>query len=93
MIDKQIVSLIDTDNIEKEAEILLYFKLNHDGKDYMIYTFNEKDDNGLVILNTSEVVKEEDGKYSLKKVSDDESWNYIKEVMRRIINSSRDKEE
>lgn len=93
MEDKLLFKVIDTDKIEKEAEILLFFKLNYDGKNYMIYTFNEKDSNGLVVLNVSEVIKDEEGRFILNSVSGDETWEYIKEVMRRVINENKEEEE
>lgn len=93
MKDKILFKVIDTDKIEKEAEILLFFKLKFDGKNYMIYTFNEKDSNGLIVLNVSEVEKDADGRFILNDVSGNDTWEYIKEVMRRVINSNMEEEE
>lgn len=93
MEDKLLFKVIDTDKIEKNAEILLFFKLNYDGKNYMIYTFDEKDSNGLVVLNVSEVVKDDDGKFILQNIEGDETWEYIKEIMRRVINENKGEED
>ena len=38
------------DGSEKLADVLLYFTLKENGKDYIIYTFNEKDKNGMVVV-------------------------------------------
>ena len=40
------------DGSERLADILLYFTLKENGKVYIIFTFNEKDQNGLVVVDS-----------------------------------------
>lgn len=72
-----------------EADVLLYFTLKENGKDYVIYTFNEKDERGLVTVYTSTVVKTDDG-YHLDTVETDEEWSKIKDVMRTVIKENKE---
>ena len=69
-------------NIE-EAEILLFFRLEEEGQEYIVYTFNEQEDD-LVTVYTSKYIKTENNIY-LEEVTDEEEWEKIKDVMRRAI--------
>ena len=91
------IRIIDVDGMEKEAEVLLYFKLEENGKEYLIYTFNEAvvDENGvmsddLVVVHTSEVLKKEDDVTTLGAVDDEDEWGKIKDVMRDIIKETEE---
>ena len=80
------ISLIQPDGTELEANILLFFELEENGKQYIIYTFGDRDQNitdERVLVNASIFVKTESG-YQLENMSDEE-WNRVKDVMRAII--------
>lgn len=74
-------------NIE-EAEILLFFKLEEEGPEYIVYTFNEVEDD-LVTVYTSKFVKNENN-IVLEEVTEEEEWNKIKDVMRRAITEDKE---
>ena len=74
-------------NIE-EAEILLFFKLEEEGAEYIVYTFNEVEDD-LVTVYTSKFIKNENN-IVLEEVTEEEEWNKIKDVMRRAITESKE---
>ena len=74
-------------NIE-EAEILLFFKLEEEGPEYIVYTFNEVEDD-LVTVYTSKFVKNENN-IVLEEVTEEEEWNKIKDVMRRAITENKE---
>ena len=79
------IMIVDTNGVEKEADVLLYFRLEENGQEYLIYTFNESAGNDLVVVHTSAVIKTEDGKYVLGTVETEDEWNKIKDVMREVI--------
>lgn len=81
MEQKEIVKIIDETGIEKEVEVVSYFTLKTNGKDYLIYTENKTDASGNVEVYTSEVVSNEDGTMTLAGVDDDAVWVEIKKVM------------
>lgn len=74
-------------NIE-EAEVLLFFKLEEEGPEYIVYTFNEVEDD-LVTVYTSKFVKNENN-IVLEEVTEEEEWNKIKDVMRRAITEDKE---
>jgi uncharacterized protein YrzB (UPF0473 family) len=83
------VKIVREDGSVQEADVLLFFNLKENGKDYIIYTFNEKDDKNLVTVYTSEVVKTEDG-YKFENVESEEVWSKIKEVMKSVIKENKE---
>lgn len=70
------------DGTEKEAEVVLCFEAKD--KQYIIYTFNEKDENNMVALYSSEMVQN-NGKTELCGINSDEEWVMVKDVMKEII--------
>lgn len=66
-----------------EAEVLLCFELEKTGKSYIIYTFNEVDNQKMETFHASVITENEDG-YQLDTMSDDE-WKIVKEIMRDMI--------
>ena len=43
MKDQEKIKIVKDDGTTAEADVLLYFTLKENGKDYVIYTLNEKD--------------------------------------------------
>lgn len=79
--ENQIIKVKDQNGQLRDAEVVLYF--SKDGKKFIIYTFNEEDTNGMVILYSSMVI-EEDNKFILEKISPDD-WTMVKQVMNKIV--------
>ena len=82
MMNKKI-KVINEKGEEVEAEVLLYFSLERTGKDYILYTFGEVDDEGMETIHASILVPAEDG-YRLETMPEDD-WETVKEIMREII--------
>lgn len=67
-----------------EVEIVSYFELRNNKKQYIFYTKNEVVEEGYVKLYISEVVTE-GLDFRLKKIMSDEDWAMIKGIMRKIL--------
>lgn len=77
----------DIDGTEKEADVVLCFEAGTDKnnlKKYVIYTFNETDEKGMMILYTS-ILKEENDKYNLESISNNDEWNMVKNIMKQVV--------
>lgn len=85
---KNIIQIQRTNGNIENAEVLLFFKLEEDGPEYIVYTFNEQEDD-LVTVYTSKFIKNEDN-IVLEEVTDEDEWNKIKDVMRRAITESKE---
>lgn len=84
MEEKKIIKIFDENGVEKEVEVVAYFTLAMNNKDYLIYTENKTDANGNVEVYTSEVVHKEDNTTELLGIEDDSVWAEIKKVMIEI---------
>lgn len=83
---KETLKVIDENGIEKEVEVLSYFKLKSNSKDYLIYTENQLDDNGNVLTYTSEVIEDGDS-VELKGIEEPEVIQEIKDLIIKTINA------
>lgn len=81
MEEREIIKITDETGIEKEVEVVAYFTLKTNGKDYLIYTENKTDASGNVEVYTSEVVANQDDTVTLASVDDEAVWVEIKKVM------------
>ncbi len=78
------------DGSEKLADVLLYFTLKENGKDYIIYTFNEKDKNGMVVVYSSRVETDPNNPddIHITGLETEEEWAKIKDIMRKVIKAN-----
>ena len=84
MEENKTIKIFDENGVEKEVEVIAYFTLTMNNKDYLIYTENKEDANGNVEVYTSEVVHKEDNTTELLGIDDDNVWSEIKKVMIEI---------
>lgn len=68
------------------ADIVSIVNISSLDTEYIIYTFNKKDESGNIKDYVSRI-KEEDGKYVLEQIEDQEEWNKVKEM---ILNSVKE---
>ena len=84
MEENKTIKIFDENGVEKEVEVIAYFTLTMNNKDYLIYTENKEDANGNVEVYTSEVVHRDDDTTELLGIDDDNVWAEIKKVMIEI---------
>ena len=75
--------VIDDSGTKKDAERLSIFKLKESDKKYIVYTFNEVDENDMIKLYVA-ILNDKDGVYSLKNITDSDEWIKVKDAMRKI---------
>lgn len=68
------------------ADIVSIVNISSLDTEYIIYTFNKKDESGNIKDYVSRI-KEENGKYILEQIEDQEEWNKVKEM---ILNSVKE---
>ena len=66
-----------------EAEVLLCFELEDTGKKYILYTFNEVDEQEMETVHAS-IITENNNGYELDSIPAEE-WKEVKDIMRDII--------
>ncbi len=83
MKDKQIMSIVNENGETEEVEVVLAFEFKDNKKEYVVYTKNEKDENGNVTVYVSNVERS-DGEARLMGVESEEEWSRIKDVLREL---------
>ena len=84
MEEKRMLTITKTDGTKEKVEEVISFEFNDTKKRYVVYTKNEKDENGNVTIYVTRVVSDETGNKFLGVESDDE-WNRIKAALRALI--------
>lgn len=82
-VQKEKFVVIDETGTKKDAERVSLFKLKDNNKTYIVYTFNEIDDNDMMKLYVA-ILNEKDGVYQLENITDNDEWTKVKDAMRKI---------
>ena len=86
MEEKEMIKITDEHGVEKDMEILHYFTLESNGKDYIVYTEGKEDSAGDVIVYTSEVLEQEDG-IELVGIEDEKVLEEVTKILTDIAQS------
>jgi len=71
--------VLTEDGVEKEYRV--------EGKNYIVYTNDEKNDDGDIISYAAEyVTNEETGNAKIISIKDDKTWEFIRDVLNSIQN-------
>mgnify|MGYP003313395687 CR=1 FL=1 len=80
---KKQMSIVLEDGTIDQAELLFAFEFNDTKKEYVVYTKNEKDENGNITIYVSSVTRDGDN-VKLGSVETDDDWSRIKDVLREL---------
>jgi uncharacterized protein YrzB (UPF0473 family) len=84
MTDK-LVYIINEDGVREEATILAKFRLANEN-DYIVYTTNEINEEGMIKIYVSGLISE-NGVYSSREITTDEEWNNLKSILKTLAKS------
>lgn len=88
MKERKKMSIVSKDGHSEEVEIVISFEFKDTKKEYVVYTKNEKDENGNITVYVSGVDRES-GKPKLCGVESETEWNKIKDVLRELSKSGQ----
>lgn len=77
---KETITIMNNGN-ETKANIIASFTLDEFKKDYIIYTFEDSNENEMLKIHTSTLIETKDN-YQLEKIETEEEWQAIKKFMR-----------
>ncbi len=80
---KMTLSIIGEDGSIDEVEVVIAFEFKDTKKEYVVYTKNEKDENGNVTVYVSRVDRSGDIP-KLYGIDEEEEWNRVKDVLRKL---------
>ena len=82
--EKMTMSIIEEDGSIDEAEVVIAFEFKDTKKEYVVYTKNEKDENGNVTVYVSRVDRSQGDTPQLYGIEDEQEWNRVKDVLRKL---------
>ena len=80
------ISVIAPTGEKVEAELVRFFEAY--GKKYLVYTLNEKDEQGYVKLYVARIDNDADGDSSGEFIEYNDEWNNVKTEFKKIITSN-----
>ena len=87
MTDK-LIYIINEEGAREEATILAKFRLANDN-DYIVYSLNELNEEGMIKIYVSGLVSE-GGNYSSREITTDEEWNNLKSILKTLAKSEEE---
>ena len=81
--NNKLLTIVKEDGTEEEVELIISFEFNDTGKEYIVYTRNETDDNGNTTLYVSSL--DRSGNIpQMRGIPSDEEWSKVKDVLREL---------
>ena len=77
------VTITNSQGQKAVADIVTMFKINELGYDYVLYTFNQRDENNNVKDYVSRL-RVENGAYYFDTIEDENEWEKVKGVINRL---------
>ena len=85
MMENKIV-IVNTNNEEEEVELVTYLNTKDNMNQYIVYTKNEKQPNGDIVIYVSKLI-EEDGLKKIIEINDDAEWKNVQTLLKEIANA------
>lgn len=82
-VERKVLSIIKEDGTTEEVELLICFEFNDTKKEYVVYTRNEKDENGNITIYVSSIDRSSEVP-KMGAIESDEEWSRIKDVLREL---------
>ena len=83
---KKEMAVIDANGSLVDVEVISVFNLDETGNNYAVYTFNDKDDNGLIKIYVAKFKMNND-MYEFEFIDSDAEWNTVKNVLKMMARS------
>lgn len=90
---KNRVTIVYDDGSVEEVEMILAFKFTELEKEYMVYTKEESDDKGNIIIYVGTILKHDTDAIELKGIETEEEWLKIKMVLKNLSKTEEQIEE
>ena len=88
--DMNYFTVTNTKGEEIEYEILFTFESEDTNKKYIVYTENEKDDDGMIKTYASVYEENEDNVIKLTKIEDEAEWNLVEKLLKQATEEVED---
>lgn len=79
------ISIKNMDGTMEEADVVNIFKIGNINKNFVILSKGESAGEGMSKIYISEFIETTPGVYNLIGITDDNTWNMVKEAMKKIV--------
>ena len=84
--DGEKINIVYQDGKEEEVDVVTYLNSKDSMNQYLVYTKNEKQSNGEIVIYISKFI-EENGQKQLTEISDNDEWKDVQKLLREIANA------
>ncbi len=80
------IVIVNKNNEEEEVELVTYLNTRDNMNQYIVYTKNEKQPNGDIVIYISKLI-EEDGNKKIIEINEEEEWKMVQSLLKEIANA------
>lgn len=80
------IIIVDQAGEEQEVELVTYLNTRDNMNQYIVYTKNEKQPNGDIVIYISKLI-EEDGERKIIEINDEDEWKVVQSLLKEIANA------
>lgn len=84
--DGEKITIVYQDDNEEQVDVVTYLNSRDNMNQYVVYTKNEKQPNGDIVIYISKLV-ESDGKKQITEIEDQDEWKSVQKLLREIANA------
>ena len=80
------IIIVNKNGEEEEVELVTYLNTRDNMNQYIVYTKNEKQPNGDIVIYISKLI-EEDGIKKIIEINDENEWKNVQSLLKEIANA------
>lgn len=80
------ITIVNQKQEEEDVELVTYLNTKDNKNQYIVYTRNEKQPNGDIIIYISKLI-EEDKIKKIVEIKDEEEWKNVQTLLKEIANA------
>ena len=86
MIVEDKIIIVNKNGEEEEVELVTYLNTRDNMNQYIVYTKDEKQPNGDIVIYISKLI-EEDGIKKIIEINDENEWKNVQSLLKEIANA------
>lgn len=80
------IVIVNKNGEEEEVELVTYLNTRDNMNQYIVYTKDEKQPNGDIVIYISKLI-EEDGIKKIIEINDENEWKNVQSLLKEIANA------
>lgn len=80
------ITIVNQKQEEEDVELVTYLNTKDNKNQYIVYTKNEKQPNGDIVIYISKLIEEDQVK-KIVEIKDEEEWKNVQTLLKEIANT------